>query len=247
MLFRSFAVSDVITRGEIPAEVRRNAAMWVGCIAGALDEQHFLRLLREAGFANASIEPTRIYTSDDARIFAESAGLDPERLAADIDGKFLSGFVRAIKPRPAPAFDLRPAEPHDLSAVATLLHTVSLPSDDIDPSLKGFFVATRGRAVVGTIGLERYGDAALLRSVATSPKARNTGIGAALVHRAIDAAQAAGISDLYLLTTNASEWAARFGFTPIARDQVADAVRHSPQFTGGACSSAAAMHRSLAG
>ncbi len=93
-----FAVSDVLTRGEVPAEVRRSASMWVGCMAGALDEQHFLRLLTEAGFENPSIEPTRIYTTEDARIFAESAGLDVERLVADIDGKFLSGFVRATKP-----------------------------------------------------------------------------------------------------------------------------------------------------
>jgi len=93
-----FAVSDVIVRGEIPEDVRRSAELWVGCVAGALDEQHFLALLREAGFANPSIEPTRIYSADDARIFAQAAGLDGERLAAEIDGKIMSGFVRATKP-----------------------------------------------------------------------------------------------------------------------------------------------------
>jgi ubiquinone/menaquinone biosynthesis C-methylase UbiE len=93
-----FAVSDVITRGEVPAEVRRSAEMWVGCMAGALEEEQFLRMLRAAGFENPSIEPTRIYTTDDARIFAESAGLDVDRFAAEIDGKFMSGFVRATKP-----------------------------------------------------------------------------------------------------------------------------------------------------
>jgi amino-acid N-acetyltransferase len=141
--------------------------------------------------------------------------------------------------------DIRPAVPADLAAVATLLHTVSLPSDDIAPSLDGFFVATIGHAVIGTIGIERYGDAALLRSVATSARARGTGIGAALVQRAIESAKAAGITDLYLLTTTAAEWAPRFGFAPIARDRVLEAVRQSPQFMGGTCSSAAAMHRAL--
>ena len=93
-----FAVSDVITRGEVPPEVRRSAELWVGCMAGALEEEQFLRMLRAAGFENPTIEPTRIYTTDDARIFAESAGLDVDRFAAAIDGKFMSGFVRATKP-----------------------------------------------------------------------------------------------------------------------------------------------------
>lgn len=93
-----FAVSDVIVRGDMPDDVRRSAELWVGCVAGALEEQEFLRLLREAGFENPSIQPTRIYTAADARIFAESAGLDVERIATEIDGKFMSGFVRATKP-----------------------------------------------------------------------------------------------------------------------------------------------------
>lgn len=93
-----FAVSDVIVRGDMPDDVRRSAELWVGCVAGALEEQEFLTLLREAGFENPSIEPTRIYTGADARSFAESAGLDVERIATEIDGKFMSGFVRATKP-----------------------------------------------------------------------------------------------------------------------------------------------------
>ncbi len=96
-----FAVSDVIVRGEMPADVRRSAELWVGCIAGALEEQQFLTMLRAAGFVDASIEPTRIYTADDARAFAEGAGLDVERIATEIDGKFMSGFVRATKPAAA--------------------------------------------------------------------------------------------------------------------------------------------------
>jgi arsenite methyltransferase len=93
-----FAVSDIIVRGDVPADVRRSVELWVGCVAGALEEQEFLTLLRDAGFENPSIEPTRIYTADDARGFAASAGLDIERIATEIDGKFISGFVRATKP-----------------------------------------------------------------------------------------------------------------------------------------------------
>ncbi len=94
-----FAVSDVVVRGEVPAEIRRSMELWVGCVAGALGEQQFLDLLREVGFTDASIEPTRVYAAADARAFLASAGLDAEGVADEIDGKFASAFVRATKPR----------------------------------------------------------------------------------------------------------------------------------------------------
>ena len=93
-----FAVSDVLVRGEVPAEVRRNMELWMGCIAGALEEQEFLRLLREVGFVDPSIEPTRFYSVDDATALLQGTGLDPERFAREVEGKFLSGFIRATKP-----------------------------------------------------------------------------------------------------------------------------------------------------
>jgi len=96
-----FAVSDVVVRGEVPPEVRRNMELWVGCVAGALEEQEFLRLLGEAGFQSASIEPTRIYRAEDARAFLAGTGLDPDRAAAELDGKFMAAFVRATRPASA--------------------------------------------------------------------------------------------------------------------------------------------------
>ncbi|MDX2192154.1 MAG: arsenite methyltransferase [Gemmatimonadales bacterium] len=92
-----FAVSDVVVRGAVPEEVRRSMELWVGCVAGALEEQEFVRLLGEAGFADASIEPTRIYRGDDARAFLAGAGLDPAHAEA-IDGRIMAGFIRARKP-----------------------------------------------------------------------------------------------------------------------------------------------------
>jgi len=94
-----FAVSDVVVRGETPAEVRKSMELWIGCVAGALEEEEFLSLLSEVGFENPSIEPTRVYRAADARTFLSEAGLDIEKLAAEIDGKFMSGFVRATKPK----------------------------------------------------------------------------------------------------------------------------------------------------
>src|SRR5258705_3904888 len=92
-----FAVSDIVTRGELPDEVRRSMDLWTGCVAGALDEQEFLTLLTDVGFRSPSIEATRIYTAEDGGALLEGTGLDVS-LVNQIDGKFMSGFVRATKP-----------------------------------------------------------------------------------------------------------------------------------------------------
>ena len=92
------AISDVVVRGELPPAVRRSMELWVGCVAGALGESEFLGLLAEAGFTDASIEPTRIYELADARAFLEGAGLDTEVLAREVGGRVMGAFVRARKP-----------------------------------------------------------------------------------------------------------------------------------------------------
>lgn len=93
-----FAVSDIVVRGEIPAEIRRNVELWAGCVAGALHEMEYQSLLAEAGFEAIGIEPTRIYRAEEARQFLAGKGLDAASLASTIDGKFMSAFVRARKP-----------------------------------------------------------------------------------------------------------------------------------------------------
>lgn len=97
-----FAVSDVVVRGEVPEAVRRSMELWVGCVAGALEESEFKRLLADVGFEDADIEPTRVYRVEDARAFLEGAGLDPDGIAEAVDGRFMGAFVRARKPE-APA------------------------------------------------------------------------------------------------------------------------------------------------
>jgi len=94
-----FAVSDVVTRGEIAPEVRQSVLAWVGCIAGALDEKEYRGKLATAGFEQIEIEPTRIYRVEDAREFLSSSGIDVDAIAAQVDGKFMSAFVRAVKPK----------------------------------------------------------------------------------------------------------------------------------------------------
>jgi arsenite methyltransferase len=93
-----FAVSDVVTRGAMLPEIRQSVMAWVGCIAGALDEDDFRNKLAAAGFEKIEIEPTRIYRSEDAREFLSGQGIDVDAIAPQVDGKFLSAFLRAVKP-----------------------------------------------------------------------------------------------------------------------------------------------------
>ncbi len=93
-----FAVSDVVTRGALPAKVRESLALWTGCVAGALGDDEYVGKLVRAGFTQASVEPTRVYTAADAREFLGDAGLDADALAAELDGKVMGAFIRATKP-----------------------------------------------------------------------------------------------------------------------------------------------------
>jgi SAM-dependent methyltransferase len=93
-----FAVSDVVVRGAVPVEIRKSMELWVGCIAGALEEFEYRDKLFSAGFESIDIEATRVYKSEEARDFLMAAGLDPDKVGPMIDGKFISAFVRAIKP-----------------------------------------------------------------------------------------------------------------------------------------------------
>ncbi len=98
-----FAVSDIVVRGEVPAAIRRNMELWIGCVAGALGESEYLAKLAAAGFESAAIEVTRVYGAADAAGFLAGQGEELKRLAAEVDGKFVSAFVRATKPATAGA------------------------------------------------------------------------------------------------------------------------------------------------
>jgi ubiquinone/menaquinone biosynthesis C-methylase UbiE len=94
-----FAVSDVVVRGTVPEEVRKSMLLWVGCIAGALEESEYLTKLKDAGFEGLSVEPTRVYNVEDARQFLTEAGVDVDAIAPQVNEKFFSAFVRANKPQ----------------------------------------------------------------------------------------------------------------------------------------------------
>ena len=93
-----FAVSDVVVRGDVPAEIQRSMELWVGCIAGALKDSEYVDKIAKAGFEGIDIEPTRVYHIEDARQFLNTEGIDVDAIAPLVDGKFMSAFVRAVKP-----------------------------------------------------------------------------------------------------------------------------------------------------
>ena len=93
-----FAVSDVVVRGEVPAQIRRSVELWIGCVAGALEEREYRDKLAKAGFEAITVEPTRVYRAEDARDFFAGSGIDVDAIAPQVEGKFMSAFVRAVKP-----------------------------------------------------------------------------------------------------------------------------------------------------
>jgi arsenite methyltransferase len=94
-----FAVSDVVTRGDVPDEIRKSVLLWVGCVAGAMEEGEYKEKLTSAGFEQVSVEPTRVYQVEDAREFLAGYKIDVDAIAQEVDGKFMSAFVRAVKPK----------------------------------------------------------------------------------------------------------------------------------------------------
>jgi N-acetylglutamate synthase-like GNAT family acetyltransferase len=252
-----FAVSDVVVRGEIPAAVRRSAELWLGCVAGALEEREFAALLADAGFEHAAVEPTRVYAADDVRALVAAAGVEAGAAPDQLDGRLMAAFVRATKPAAAgdaaagpPA--LRPARPDDLPAVRRLLGTAGLPTAGLaelfGASAADFVVADDPGApgeLAAVAGIEVCGDDALLRSVAVRAAWRGRGLARALVGRVADDAARRGLGALYLLTTTAAHYFPRLGFARVARDAVPPPVAGTVEFRGACPASATAMVRRL--
>ena len=146
-----------------------------------------------------------------------------------------------------PCVQLRPAAPNDLPSVLTLLGKANLPTQGVESgALSDFIVAERDGKLVGVVGLEIYRESALLRSAAVDPGWRGTGVGRALIERALDLSQERGIQDVYLLTTTAEHYFPRFGFCCVNRESVPEAVRGSVEFREACPASAVVMRKTVA-
>ena len=138
---------------------------------------------------------------------------------------------------------LRAATNDDLAAVRQLLSASGLPLDGVEENFGDFIVAEENDGIAGVIGLERYGPAALLRSAAVAPESRSSGVGHRLVREVLDRASAAGVREIYLMTTTAEDYFPRFGFERSTRAQVPEAVRESREFQGACPDTAVVMKR----
>lgn len=145
------------------------------------------------------------------------------------------------------ALALRPATGADLDAVLALLTDAGLPPAGVAEAFSGFVVAEQDGRVVAAAGVERYGTAALLRSVVVAPHRRGTRLGEALVTHMLHRLALAGVEEVFLLTTTAEGWFPRFGFGRVEREDVPPAVRRSPEFMGACPASAAVLRLRLAG
>jgi len=140
---------------------------------------------------------------------------------------------------------LRRARSADLEAVEQLLRNMKLPTEGVVDWVEQFWVGEHAGAVVGVAGMERYGEAGLLRSVAVAHEWRGSGVGRALVDRVLEESRAAGVHDVFLLTTTAEHYFARLGFACVDRGCVPDAMRGSAEFTGACPASAVVMRKEL--
>jgi arsenite methyltransferase len=239
------AVSDIVTTKPLPAEIRKNLLAWSGCIAGALTSDEYTDKLTAAGFGDVEVVVTRVYD-----LTGPAGKLAPWASPAELEeynGSLVSAFIRAKKPavRLAAGADyaLRPARAEDVPAIEELLATSGLTAVEVAASLERFLVADRG-GIVGVIGSEYNGKAALLRSLAVAPAARKAGIAAALMDEALARAKAAGSATSFLFTNTAPDYFKRIGFEPVERQEVPAAFLNSPAVST-CCSSAVAMRLAL--
>lgn len=224
------AVLDTAFPAEPGEAARTDADSWCSCVGGALVESDYAALLEDIGFTDVSLERT-------AGDCGEACTTSLQELAV---------AVTARKPVDAhPGTDLRPGVPADRLAVDALLASEGLPTDGL--RTEDVLVAVRDGEVVGTVALERFEGAALLRSLAVASAHRKDGIGFRLVAGALEVARWSGLHEVHLLTENAQGYFARFGFAPVSGALVKEACAGSALVSGQCCTTATAMRLTFEG
>jgi arsenite methyltransferase len=245
------SISDIVAQN-LPDAVRQSRDAWTGCLAGAISEEEYVKGLEAAGLRDVRVTSRIVYDASQLKgLFGSSccgagAGQDTAALADAAAGKIWSARFEGVKPQPASAdaeVTIEPAKKGDLPGVEALLVESGLPAD-VEPLLGDFLVARHRGKVVGCTGMEVQGRDALFRSLAVSPAYRQAGIGQRLYDALVENARGKGVQKAYLLTTIVS-LAESWGFRPVARDQVPEAIRDTAQFRGECCVSAVAMWKDL--
>lgn len=241
------AVSDIVTTKPLPEAIRKNLLAWSGCIAGALTDEEYSAKLAAAGFSDIEVVVTRVYDLTSPAASKLVPWVSPAELEG-YNGSLVSAFIRAKKPAsPLVAgkdYVIRQAGPDDVKPIEKLLAAADLTAVEVAASVERFLVAEAGAGIVGVIGSEYAGAAALLRSLAVEPATRKAGVAAALMDEALTRAKAAGSSVTYLFTYTATDYFIKRGFSIIERAEVPEALLDKPAVST-CCSSAVAMRMAL--
>lgn len=247
------AISDIVAE-DLPEALRRSRDAWTGCLAGAIGEAEYGAGLAAAGLRGVRVTSRLVYEASQlVGLFASSccgvgdASAEVGALAAAAAGKIWSARFEGVKPAPASvaaAVAVEPARPEDLPAMHALLREGELPVD-VERHLDNFLVARHGERVAGCIGMEVCGADALFRSLAVTAAYRGLGLATRLHERLAARARARGIRQAYLLTRTVQPLAARWGFVPVDRAEVPEAIRATSEFAGSCCAAAVAMRRGL--
>ena len=241
------AVSDIVITKPLPEMIRQSMLAWTGCMAGALLDEEYKRKLTVAGFGNIELQITRSYDLSDPA----AGDLLPELVGEERNewnGAVVSAFIRAKKPSQklvvGKDFHITLAEPGDFRQLHEILIENGLPIAGVDIGKGNYYIAS-GQNLLGVIGLEQYGTAVMLRSLAVTPQARKTGIAAQLIDYALQQLKGTNVTDVYLMTNTAEQYMAKYGFVRIARDKVPNHVLTTSAL-GDACSlSSTCMHLKL--
>lgn len=248
------SISDIVA-DVLPDFVRQDQLAYCGCIGGAIPEADYLSLLAQAGLADVHIETRLDYSPEQIRSLILADAQLQKMYGAIVEAnpqileriKIASIKVAGRKPlaKEKTLTRVEPAEAPDLPAITQLLQRSELPADGIEKILDSTLVARQNGSLVGVIGLERYGDAGLVRSFAVAPGWRGHGVGRELGKALLQRATADGVKKVYLLTNTIRDLAAKHGFREIPRETVPVAVRESVEFRLNCCDSAVTMERSL--
>jgi N-acetylglutamate synthase-like GNAT family acetyltransferase/SAM-dependent methyltransferase len=248
------SISDIVADA-LPAFVREDKMAYCGCIGGAIPEAEYLRLLAQAGLADVHVEARLDYAPEQIRGMILADEQLSMRYGAIVEAnpgileqiKIASIKVAGRKPvaDEVSAIRIDAANDGDFPAVAQLLQQAQLPTDGLREILDSTMVARQNGSIVGAIGLERYGDAGLVRSFVVAKAWRGHGVGKELGAKLLHRAAKDGVRKVYLLTNTIRDLAAKHGFREIPRDAVPAVVRESVEFRLNCCDSAVAMERSL--
>ena len=220
------AVSDIVVTRPLPPGVVKDLLAWAGCVAGALTQDEYIIKLKQAGFEDVEIVVTRVYDLTDPLVQNIVPGASDEELQ-QMNGSLVSAFIRAKKPskmlRPGKDFNIQLASQKDFDGIQDLLSRSGLPTAGVSPDTGNYYLAA-ANSLLGVLGVEFYGAAALLRSLAVEPEFRKAGVAQTLMQHVLQEIKVAGCTEVYLLTNSAEHYLAKFGFSMVERTQVPEVI-----------------------